>query len=253
MNARKAFTAIMETWAGLERVMDLRVRLGEPAARQSGASKRETIERVERSAIKLFSEHGYDGTSLRDIANHANVPLSTIDRYFGTKLDLFDELQAYIWKRVNQERDALMKNPVEVNTDGKPTLDAALYAFVHPIVRRGVGEENSIRLLREHVAMKVHNVSTNAPDFIAGVANRWLVAIMDARPGLSRTRAVWLLSFVVMVTFNEQMQHGWYNDLLPPDSEMSADELTRMIVTFCRAGIDQVADLAPQQAQASAA
>lgn len=207
-------------------------------------SKCGTIARLEGSALKLFSEHGYDGTSLRDIANHAHVPLSTIDRYFGSKLDLFNELKTSIWKRVNSERDALMKLPVEVDADGKPTLDAVLYAFVHPVVRRGVGEHRAtgtLRLLREYVAMSVHTVSTSAPESIAGVANRWLLAIMEARPALPRDRAVWLLSFVVMVTFNEQMQHGWYDELLPSGSQMSAEELTRIIVTFCRAGIDQVA------------
>ena len=236
--------------------MDLRVSLG-ASRKGTGAarSKPETISRVERSALKLFSEHGYDGTSLRDIANHADVPLSTIDRYFGSKLDLFNELKASIWKRISNEREALMKEPVEVGPNGAPSLNAVLYAFVYPIVRRGVGAESgTLRLLREYVAMSVHNVSTNAPEFIAGVANRWLVAIMEARPELSKARAVWLLSFVVMVTFNEQMQHGWYDELLPPDSEMSAEELTRMIVSFCRAGIDEVtAEAARQPGQITAA
>lgn len=228
--------------------MELSVSLGVSsprAGRDSVAhSKGDTIARLEGSALKLFSEHGYDGTSLRDIANHAQVPLSTIDRYFGSKLDLFNELKSSIWKRISAEREELMRNPVETDTNGKPTLDAVLYAFVHPVVRRGIGEESApgtLRLLREYVAMSVHTVSTNAPQFIAGVANRWLNAIMEARPTLPRDRAVWLLSFVVMVTFNEQMQHGWYDELLPPDSQTSVEELTRMIVAFCRAGIDEVA------------
>ena len=136
-----------------------------------------------------------------------------------------------------------MKSPVEVDAMGKPTLDAVLYAFVEPIVRRGIGSSRApgtLRLLREYVAMSVHTISTNAPESFAGVANRWLTAIMEARPGLQRARAVWLMSFVVMVTFNEQMQHGWYDDLLPPGSQITAEELTRMIVAFCRAGIDAV-------------
>jgi AcrR family transcriptional regulator len=228
--------------------MELSVSLGAGRGRSGrdsvASSKSETIARLEGSALKLFSEHGYDGTSLRDIANHAQVPLSTIDRYFGSKLDLFNELKSSIWKRVSNEREALMRHPVETDESGKPTLDAVLYAFVYPVVRRGIGEERApgtLRLLREYVAMSVHTVSTNAPDFIAGVANRWLVAIMEARPTLPRDRAVWLLSFVVMVTFNEQMQHGWYDALLPADSQISAEELTQMIVAFCRAGINEVA------------
>jgi AcrR family transcriptional regulator len=207
-------------------------------------SKQDTIARLEDSALEIFSEHGFEGASLRDIANHAGVPLSTIDRYFGTKLNLFNELKSSIWKQVNCEREVLMRKPVELNANGQPTLYAILHAFVRPVVARGVSEKRStltLRLLREYVAMSVHTGQTNAPEAFASVADRWINAIMSARPDLPRDRAVWLFSFVVMVTFNEQMQHGWYSQLMPPDSVMSADDLTAMIVRFCLAGIDAVA------------
>lgn len=208
-----------------------------------GRSKCETIARLEESALKLFSKHGFEGTSLRDIANDAGVPLSTIDRYFGSKLDLLNELKSSIWKQVNAEREVLLRKPTETR-DGAPTLRAVLHAFVYPVVKRSVGEERStltLRLLRECVALDVHSGSTNAPEWIANVANRWIGFIMAAQPDLTRERAVWLFSFVVMTTFSEQMQYGWYDRLLPPGSRISADELTRVIVDFCHAGITAVA------------
>lgn len=205
-------------------------------------SKCETIARLEESALRLFSQHGFEGTSLRDIASDAAVPLSTIDRYFGSKLDLLNELKTSIWKQVNTEREALIKHPIEIE-NGMPTLRAILHAFVHPIVKRSIGEERStlsLRLLRECVALDVHSGSTNAPAWIANVANRWIAAIVFAEPNLSRERAVWVFSFVVMTAFSEQMQYGWYDRLLPADSVLSADDLTRMIVDFCHAGIRAV-------------
>ncbi len=208
-----------------------------PAA--ASRSKCETITRLEESALTLFSQHGFEGTSLRDIANYAGVPLSTIDRYFGSKLDLLNELKASIWKQVNAERELLLREAADTQ-DGQPTLRAVLHAFVHPVVKRSIGEERSalsLRLLRECVALDVHSGSTNAPDWIAKVADRWIGRIMAARPELNRGRAVWLFSFVVMTAFSEQMQYGWYDRLLPPDNGMTADELTRMIVDFCHAGI----------------
>ena len=217
--------------------------LAAPAAETAGRSKCETIGRLEASALRLFSKHGFEGASLRDIANDAGVPLSTIDRYFGSKLDLLNELKMSIWKQVNAERELLLKKPIETEND-RPTLRAVLHAFVHPVVKRSVGEERStlsLRLLRECVALDVHSGSTNAPDWIANVANKWVSAILAAQPNLTRERTVWLLSFVVMTAFSEQMQYGWYDRLLPANSRMSADELTRMIVDFCHAGIRAVA------------
>lgn len=40
------------------------------------------------SALDLFAEHGYDGTSTMAIAEHANVSQATIFKYFKTKEDL---------------------------------------------------------------------------------------------------------------------------------------------------------------------
>lgn len=212
-----------------------------PARDKRSGSKRETIRRLHDSALKLFSDHGFEGTSLRDIAVHANVPLSTINRYFGSKLDLFNELEWHIWKEVNVDREALMRPPIEVDSAGRPTLYAILYAFIRPVVLRAVGDASSataLRLLREYAAMRLH---AGLRSSFTTVAERWVNALMAACPELSRRRAVWSLAFVVSVTFSDQLQHGWYDELMPEGSQMSADEVTDMIIRFCSSGIGAVA------------
>ena len=49
------------------------------------------------AARELFGSRGYDGTSVRDIAQHAQVADSVLFRNFGTKAKLFEEsiLQPY--------------------------------------------------------------------------------------------------------------------------------------------------------------
>lgn len=210
-----------------------------PEAEAQATSKRATIDRVQESALKMFSRHGFEGASLRDIAADAGVPLSTIDRYFGTKLDLMKELESQIWRDVNRDRDLLMKRPIEVDAHGDPTLQAVLYAFVHPVVARGAEDTATLRLLREYAAMHVH-AGLGSP--FNTVAERWVKAIMVACPKLSRVRAVWMLAFVVSVTFSDQFQHGWYNELLPEGGRLSSEDLTRMIVTFCTSGVTAVAE-----------
>lgn len=44
------------------------------------------------AAEKLFSEHGFDGTSVRDIAKTANVNIAMISYYFGSKEKLLETL-----------------------------------------------------------------------------------------------------------------------------------------------------------------
>ena len=58
------------------------------AARRSGALTREAIRTA---AGELFGEHGFAGTSVRDIAARAQVDPAVVIRHFGTKELLFLE------------------------------------------------------------------------------------------------------------------------------------------------------------------
>jgi AcrR family transcriptional regulator len=58
-----------------------------PIGRRPG--KTDTREQILLTASRLFSQRGYDKTSLRDIAAEAQVDTALIRHYFGTKADLF--------------------------------------------------------------------------------------------------------------------------------------------------------------------
>ena len=55
-------------------------------------TKKETI--IE-SAIELFSSKGFEGTSVREIASHADVNVAMINYYFGSKDKLFESVVEY--------------------------------------------------------------------------------------------------------------------------------------------------------------
>ena len=60
------------------------------------------------AAQRLFSQRGYAGTPLRDIATEAGVDPALIIRYFGSKERLFLETM-----RLEIEHDAVLDGPVE--------------------------------------------------------------------------------------------------------------------------------------------
>jgi AcrR family transcriptional regulator len=49
-------------------------------------------EHILATAEKLFGDNGFDGTSVRDIAQHANVNLAMISYYFGSKEKMLEVL-----------------------------------------------------------------------------------------------------------------------------------------------------------------
>ncbi|PZR05028.1 MAG: hypothetical protein DI539_25230 [Flavobacterium psychrophilum] len=50
--------------------------------------RRDTKETILKSAVKLFSRNGYEQTSIRDIANEANINCSMINYHFESKENL---------------------------------------------------------------------------------------------------------------------------------------------------------------------
>ncbi|MDX3238999.1 TetR/AcrR family transcriptional regulator [Streptomyces sp. ME03-5709C] len=50
-----------------------------------------TREAILRSAVEAFSRHGYDGIGVREIAKAAGVTAMLVNRYFGSKEQLFAE------------------------------------------------------------------------------------------------------------------------------------------------------------------
>ncbi|MEM1284082.1 MAG: TetR family transcriptional regulator [Pseudomonadota bacterium] len=50
-----------------------------------------TAERILLAAQKVFHEKGYDGATTREIADRAGINLTLINRYFGSKLGLFEK------------------------------------------------------------------------------------------------------------------------------------------------------------------
>lgn len=60
-------------------------------------------------AERLFSQHGFDGVSIRDIADAAAVNSALIRYYFGTKLDLYRSLFVRRYADMTNERQAALR------------------------------------------------------------------------------------------------------------------------------------------------
>jgi len=75
--------------------------------------KRQTRETIERVALELFAERGYDQTTLAEIAEAADISPRTVFSYFPSKEDiLFCTESGYI----ENVREALQQRPAGTNT-----------------------------------------------------------------------------------------------------------------------------------------
>ncbi|MBB5931903.1 acyl-CoA-like ligand-binding transcription factor [Streptomyces echinatus] len=78
--------------------------------------KQKTRERVRREAYRLFTEHGYEATTVDQIADAAEISSSTFFRYFPTKEDVV----------IQDEYDPALAEAVRARPTGEPIVDAIL-------------------------------------------------------------------------------------------------------------------------------
>jgi AcrR family transcriptional regulator len=102
---------------------------GRPPKEQAGADKRE---RILDAAEEYFSEHGFDGVTVRDVAQAAGVDTALLHYYFDTKRGLFDEVFRRRAEILNRMRiDSL--NAYEQKAGSKATVEGAVEAFTAPL------------------------------------------------------------------------------------------------------------------------
>src|SRR5580704_8394075 len=104
-------------------------------------------ERLERAALALFTEHGFDATTVAEIADRAGLTKSTFFRYFADKREVLSAGQDVLTEAFG---DAIRKRPPETTITGciATALEAASAAFTpdrHQFAsqRRAVLEANS--------------------------------------------------------------------------------------------------------------
>ncbi|AUW58917.1 TetR/AcrR family transcriptional regulator [Sphingobium sp. SCG-1] len=118
-----------------------------------GADTRQVILNA---AEVLFSEHGYNGTSLRDIANAANVRLSAAHYHFGNKHEIY---RAAMERKLDLLQQTISDSFADADgsTEGCLTIEQTIAAFVQPFltIASTPGHE-----LRHYVLMTSHLMSS---------------------------------------------------------------------------------------------
>src|SRR5437868_14883768 len=70
----------------------------------------DTKTRILDAAEQLFTEHGFEATSLRQLTTAAGVNLATVNYHFGTKEELFQAVLTRRLDPMNQERIELLRS-----------------------------------------------------------------------------------------------------------------------------------------------
>lgn len=212
-------------------------------------SKSETIDELLESAIRHFARDGYEGASLREIANDVGATLSSIDRYFGSKAELFRAVLKKVWAEVERDRDELLGKARTHDRSEGPQLEHLIYALARPIVERALSKNES-DVARTCLLRMVRNAQPEEPRWqspdLVELANvvrslgRWIDAMVVQCPELTRQDIVWAFSYVSGLIFSRQLIHHQYDCLFDVEWEPTVEGVTGDIVAFGCAGVQAI-------------
>lgn len=90
-------------------------------------------ERILDVAEELFALHGYDGVTLRQIANGAAVDVALASYHFGKKIDLFNAVFQRRAGELNEARLSALRTCQQNAGDQGPTVEQIIEAFLRPL------------------------------------------------------------------------------------------------------------------------
>jgi AcrR family transcriptional regulator len=202
----------------------------------TGASARE---RILDQAQRVFAIFGFDGASMRQIAEAAGVPVALVSYHFGSKDGLY---RAVFYRRVPaivEQRDAGIAIAMS-ESDLDRRLELLVKVLVMPWLRlRARDKDPSLGRLLAHESIDPNSEARGIiRDLFDPVARKLLAALASALPGRSVQDIAWAYQFMLGAMVYVMSDAGRIarlsNGHCHPDDE---DAAGAHMVAFLTAGI----------------
>jgi len=138
--------------------------------------KSNTVDKIVESAIKLFAEKGFNGTTTKEIAEMAEVNESLIFRHFSTKRELYG---AIIEKKIEEEPG--IELTIETHRDSKD--DELVFTAIASRMINKCGKDPSFIRLLHFSALEGHELSDMFFETYVEYVNMLLCDYIETRIG----------------------------------------------------------------------
>jgi AcrR family transcriptional regulator len=156
-----------------------------------------TRTRILDAAEELFMQHGFEGTSMRQLTSRAGVNLAAVNYHFGSKDAL---IEAVFRRRLDPMNVARIAELAKLEASGTPSPEAIIRAFVGPSLRlvedaKG-GGRNFTRLLGRTYTEPSKTLRALIGQMYAPTMERYKAALERALPQMPREELVWRMHFM---------------------------------------------------------
>jgi len=199
-----------------------------------------TRTRILDAAEELFMQHGFEGTSMRQLTSRAGVNLAAVNYHFGSKDAL---IEAVFRRRLDPMNTARIAELAKLEGGGGLSPEAIIRAFVGPSLRlvedAKSGGRNFTRLLGRTYTEPSKTLRALIGQMYAPTMERYKAALERALPQMPREELVWrmhfmfgTLAYTLAATDTVQLIAG-----CKPEDRYDAQLLEERLTAFLLAGL----------------
>lgn len=201
-----------------------------------------TRERLLRAAEFCFTEHGYEGSSLRQITQQAKVNLAAVNYHFSSKRELWLEMMERRLVPLNAERLRLLEAVRAQTPVGRPLpLEQLCEVMVLPIAKAFDNRRGSCVTAARMVGRAI-----NVPPSLSKELNRrsldqfWGVfrtALREALPGATPAEVDWKFYFLMSSMLGALAWQGRQAGLERQMKTENLEPMLRRLAAFIAGGL----------------
>jgi AcrR family transcriptional regulator len=196
-----------------------------------------TKDRILAAAEELFAQHGFAGTTLRQVTGRADVNIAAVNYHFGSKENLVNEVFRRRMDEMTRQRLARLKTAVREHPG---ELDPVLAAFVEPALemaqdRHGGG--SFIRVIARAYAEKNDGLRRFLSERYGHVLREFAKAIAACLPELGKEQLYWRLDFLSGALTYAMADFGLIKRPASVPEAVHRERAARELIRFATAGL----------------
>lgn len=196
-----------------------------------------TKERILGAAEDLFAQHGFAGTSLRQVTSRADVNIAAVNYHFGSKENLVNEV---FRRRLDELSSKRLKALQAARSLTPVSLEAVLGAFIEPALALTLDRQGGsafVRVVARAYAEKNDGLRKFLSDNYGHVLREFAKAIAEVRPELSKEDLYWRLDFVAGALTYAMADFGLIKRPAGVSEKAHSDKAAQALIRFAAAGL----------------
>ncbi len=195
-----------------------------------------TKERILHAAEGLFAQHGFAGTSLRQVTSRADVNIAAVNYHFGSKENLVHEVFKHRMDQMSEKRLASLALATEHNSKD---IEAILLAFIQPALALTLDRHGAsfVRVLARAYAEKNDGLRNFLSENYGQVLREFAKALAHCLPALSKEELYWRMDFIAGALTYAMADFGLIKRQAGVSEKVHCEKAAQQLIKFAQAGL----------------